>query len=280
MQNFNNNVYKQGHFQSWNNDFGDNFIDNNGLHKDIMTQKNIQTGGSYQAEVSGAYGEFTISTIFKSLPEQFHVMNDILLQQGVKLRPYKPEIYGQSPWKLGKKKGRLYEIVQKSTQLDHVIVSPYGIFIIETKNHKGWVFGDVNGAVWTQVLSGEANNRAYGGHDHYTFYNPVKQNETHIQELSKQLKLSRQFIQGMIVFTNPQAYLGNINCNCCYTLDTLYNTLIGLSTARPIWTPQQTEKIIHLIEKIDTNNYTNAKIHKAYVEDIKHHKEINKQLRK
>src|SRR5262249_8834416 len=38
-----------------------------------------------------------------------------------------------------------------TTQIDHVIVSRYGVFVIETKNMKGWIFGSADQAVWTQV---------------------------------------------------------------------------------------------------------------------------------
>lgn len=274
MDNFNNNVFKQGHYQSWNDSFGENFTDNFGdAYMTRMIEKNMETGGGYQAAVSGKYGEFTIATIFESLPDEYHIMDDILLQTGTQLRPYHPEKYGLSPFKIIQKKGKMYEVVKKSTQLDHLIVSPYGIFVIETKNHKGWVFGDTNGKVWTQVLTGMNNDRAYGGHDHYTFYNPLKQNEGHIVALSQQLKLSRNYMTGMIVFTNPRAFLGNVNCNCCYTLDMLYEGVLSYNNA--IWTQKQTEKVILAIEKIDTNSYTKAKEHIVYLQDIKHRHAIN-----
>lgn len=282
MDNFNSNshVYDNGHFESWNDNFGKNFTDNFSLeHKQAMIRKNIETGGTYQAAVSGAYGEFTIATVFKSLSNEYHVMNDILLQQGVKLRHYTPasiQRFGETPFKVIKKNGKYYEVIKKSTQIDHLIVSPYGIFVIETKNHKGWVFGDINSKVWTQVLSGEANWRAYGGHDHYTFYNPVKQNMGHLQELSKQLKIPMNYMAGMIVFTNPEAYLGNINCNCCFTLDMLYTGICSYTNR--IWTDKQTEKMILAIEKLNSNSYTAAKEHELYVKDIKHRKDINKIL--
>ncbi len=51
----------------------------------MMIQKNLETGGSYQAAVSGMYGEFTIAAIFKALPEEYAVLNDILLQTGIPL---------------------------------------------------------------------------------------------------------------------------------------------------------------------------------------------------
>jgi len=28
-----------------------------------------------------------------------------------------------------------------TTQIDHFLLSPYGLFVIETKNYKGWIFG-------------------------------------------------------------------------------------------------------------------------------------------
>jgi restriction system protein len=37
-----------------------------------------------------------------------------------------------------------------TTQIDHIIVSRYGVFVIETKNMKGWIFGSANQRTWTQ----------------------------------------------------------------------------------------------------------------------------------
>ena len=38
----------------------------------------------------------------------------------------------------------LFESNGRSTQIDHVVVSPYGVFVIETKGYKGWIFGGEN----------------------------------------------------------------------------------------------------------------------------------------
>ena len=56
-----------------------------------------------------------------------------------------------------------------TTQIDHILVSAYGIFVIETKNLKGWIFGSAENATWTQVLAGKK----------YPFQNPLKQNYRH-----------------------------------------------------------------------------------------------------
>ena len=39
-----------------------------------------------------------------------------------------------------------------SKQIDHLIVSIYGAFVIETKNYKGWIFGNESSKYWTQTL--------------------------------------------------------------------------------------------------------------------------------
>lgn len=269
----NENVFRETHFSTWNNNLGKNFTDNGEFHQQGMQYKNMETGGAYQASVSGDYGEFTASSVLKSLPDYYAVMDDILLQTGIKYRLYQPEKYGPSPWKLVQKKGKVYEEVHKSTQLDHLIVSPFGIFVIETKNHKGWVFGDVNGKVWTQVLKGDAGWRAYGGHSHYTFFNPVWQNMEHIKHLSKECKIPSKFMTGMIVFTNPDAHLGNVNCSCCYTLDMLYAAIMSYNNQ--LFDKRMYDKIIKRIEEKDSNRYTLEKEHIMYVKDLQHRHEIN-----
>lgn len=65
-----------------------------------------------------------------------------------------------------------------STQIDHLIVSVYGIFVIETKNYKGWIYGDEYGEYWTQNIYGNKNE----------LYNPVLQNAGHVRAVRRVLK--------------------------------------------------------------------------------------------
>lgn len=266
---------------NWRDKFGNNFVNNEGVGKDAMVQKNEETRGAYQASVSGNYGEFTVSSVLKSLPANYTVMDNILLQTGTMLRPYHPEKYGQSVWEVKAvkgKPGKLYEVVKQSTQVDHVIVSEFGVFVIETKNHKGMVFGDINGKVWTQVLVGSKGPRAYGGHDHYTFYNPVTQNLGHIKALSEALHLNQAYMTGMVVFTNPDASLGNVNCNCCYTLNGLYEAITKYN--KVVFTWDKTLDLVNKLDKLNSNSYLLAKEHERYVKDLQHHKDIDIMLKR
>lgn len=65
-----------------------------------------------------------------------------------------------------------------SSQIDHVIVSIYGIFVIETKNYKGWIYGGEHAEYWTQNIYGNK----------YQLYNPILQNAGHVRALRHVLK--------------------------------------------------------------------------------------------
>ena len=77
-----------------------------------------------------------------------------------------------------------------TTQIDHVVVSPFGVFVIETKNYSGWIFGDQNSAEWTQAIY----------HKKSRFQNPLRQNYKHICALSKNLRLDRAFFKSVVAF--------------------------------------------------------------------------------
>jgi hypothetical protein len=58
------------------------------------------------------------------------------------------------------------------TQVDHVVVSPFGIFVIETKNYTGWIYGAEHQAKWTQT---------FGSGGKFSFQNPIWQNKLHLR---------------------------------------------------------------------------------------------------
>lgn len=61
------------------------------------------------------------------------------------------------------------------TQVDLVVATSQGLLVFEIKDYSGWIFGDYRQKYWTQVL-------AYGREKH-RFYNPIMQNNGHIQAL-------------------------------------------------------------------------------------------------
>jgi len=66
-----------------------------------------------------------------------------------------------------------------TTQIDHIIVSKYGIFVVETKNMKGWIFGSKNQKQWTQQIYKHKSK----------FQNPLHQNYKHVKILEATLDI-------------------------------------------------------------------------------------------
>ncbi|MFD2639143.1 NERD domain-containing protein [Piscibacillus salipiscarius] len=79
-----------------------------------------------------------------------------------------------------------------TTQIDHVVTSPYGIFVIETKHYQGWIFGKEHQRYWTQTIYKRKEK----------LYNPIWQNYGHVQSLKQFLsKEDMNYLYSIIVFT-------------------------------------------------------------------------------
>lgn len=77
-----------------------------------------------------------------------------------------------------------------TTQIDHVIVSRYGVFVVETKNMDGWIFGDEKSPQWTQSMFGKK----------YKFHNPLHQNYRHTKALSDFLGIDHDKFFSVVMF--------------------------------------------------------------------------------
>lgn len=83
-----------------------------------------------------------------------------------------------------------------TTQIDHIFVSRYGIFVVETKNFGGWIFGDPDQATWTQQLYSKT----------FTFQNPLRQNYKHTKALATLLDIPHTKIHSVVVFVGDSRF--------------------------------------------------------------------------
>ena len=122
----------------WNMDWNSVFWEGIGKHLPIRVSTSQEKGRA---------GERLIASILNQLPkDEYHVMNDVLL-----------------------------EIGDTSSQIDHIVISQYGVFVIETKNYAGIVSGTMISDKWIQ----EKDDR------NYEFYNPILQNQKHCQAIAR-----------------------------------------------------------------------------------------------
>ena len=127
----------------------------------------------------GAQGERQVNMILnRELPSgEYKVFNDISL----------PTSYGP-------------------TQIDHIVVSRYGIFVIETKNYKGWIFGDAKSKEWTQIIY--QNKRQ--------FQNPLRQNFKHTKAVELFLSISPRYVHSVVVFVGDSEFKTALPDNITY----------------------------------------------------------------
>lgn len=107
------------------------------------------------ARQKGKRGEMRVFSILSQLSDEYTILNDLVLRTD---------------------KG--------TTQIDHVVVSKYGVFTIETKNYRGEIYGDDKRQKWTQLIVTKVTyaKKRWKTYTYVTknnFYNPVKQSLGH-----------------------------------------------------------------------------------------------------
>ena len=83
--------------------------------------------------------------------------------------------------------------VVDETELDVLMLHERGVFVFESKNYSGWIFGSEGQRMWTQSLNRATKER---------FYNPVMQNAAHVRALSKRLVVPERDFVSYIVFSD------------------------------------------------------------------------------
>ena len=84
----------------------------------------------------------------------------------------------------------------ETTEVDAVLIHEAGLFVIESKNFSGWIFGDEKQREWTQVLP-----KGRGQSEKNRFFNPIIQNRVHIKWLTRYLTYNDD-IRSYVAFSN------------------------------------------------------------------------------
>ncbi len=128
--------------------------------------------------LKGIFGEYLVNRLLSKLPESdYTLIKDVTL----------PTSNG-------------------TTQVDHIVVSKYGIFVVETKNMKGWIFGSARQKLWTQKIYRHSSK----------FQNPLHQNYKHIKALETLLGCSADYLHSVIVFIGDSTFKTEMPPNVTY----------------------------------------------------------------
>jgi len=145
---------------------------------------------------------------------------------------------------------------RSSTQIDHLVISIFGIFVIETKNYKGWIHGHEKSEYWTQSIYSYKTK----------FRNPIRQNWSHILALKEVLSGMKQNIYHSIVVFAGSGELKNIHTKNLVIYDyQLHETIIRLCT-QPVLS---FEEVRGIVDKINSEMIQDRQARKAHVQQVR-----------
>ncbi|MDK8463431.1 NERD domain-containing protein [Marinobacter sp. SS13-12] len=141
-----------------------------------------------------------------------------------------------------------------TTQIDHIIVSEYGVFVVETKNMKGWIFGNAKQRQWTQKIYRHSQK----------FQNPLHQNYKHMKTLQALLGLTDAQIHSVVVFVGDVTFKTEMPANV--TRSGEYLRFIKSHTEKVLITQQVRE----MVEMIASGRLkVSFKTHREHVKHVR-----------
>lgn len=117
---------------------------------------------SFTPQIKGWLGERIVRRVLAKLPHEYKQWHDVYL----------------------------LDSEGHTTQIDHLVASRYGIFVIETKNYQGWIFGSEKSRTWTQSIYGKKSK----------FQNPLHQNSRHLRVLAESTNLEKSLFHNVVYF--------------------------------------------------------------------------------
>ncbi|MBQ7159071.1 MAG: NERD domain-containing protein [Treponema sp.] len=175
------------------------------------------------AKIKGSFGEAKVNATLHFLGSEYITMNDVLLRSSKGL----------------------------TSQIDHLVLSEYGIFVIETKNYKGWIFGNEKAENWMQVIFKEKHQ----------FRNPVKQNWSHIYALKSVLSDFPCAKYFPIVVFSGSATLKDIESSVPVIYMNELNSTIRRYSTEKCLTAEQASLIKHRLESTEITERGSRKEH-------------------
>jgi len=188
----------------------------------------------------GDLGEYKITIQLDQLPKECQSISDLMLPNSKSKTGY--------------------------SQIDHIILTPYAIFVIETKNYAGTIYGDFERPKWS--VNGK-----------FPLMNPFHQNYGHIKSIHALIpNVEISHFVSIVSFTRRSTFkvneeLRRIQSNELIVYDTELSEFITrkmnvlkLTTKSPLFTK---EKITDMFNLLTKENILDLQIRAKHVENIK-----------
>jgi hypothetical protein len=147
-----------------------------------------------------------------------------------------------------------------TTEIDLIMISETGIYVFESKNYSGWIFGDENNKNWTQTLQNRQKNK---------FYNPIWQNNGHINALNNVLDIDVVY-KSYIIFSERcklmKVKVASDNVKVIKRDSLLEHIKTDLLVSKKILSIKQ---VIKIHEKLLKYSLVDYRIKQAHINEIK-----------
>ena len=154
----------------------------------------------------------------------------------------------------------MVEVDGKTCQIDHIVISKYGIYVIETKGYYGLITGNQYKDNWTQIVKKKKINY---------ISNPIRQNYFHIKTLEKLLNIEYQkFISIICFLKTAELRISTNDANIVFDSD-LINFILN---NKEIILEVNVENIYEKIIKLNINDKKKRRQHNSIINEKKEQK--------
>lgn len=177
----------------------------------------------FYKKIIGWMGENNTKSALKKLPkDKYKIINDILIETN-----------------------------EHTHQIDHVIVSPYGIFCIETKQYNGFIIGSKWDKKWTRIV----------GKNKYPYENPIRQNYGHVKSLCELLNMDESKIYNIVCIPST-AKLRIKHDGELVRYDTIVDKILSYKDII-------IDNVDEIVDTINKNNIKDKAIRKEHIDNNK-----------
>ena len=177
----------------------------------------------FNKQIIGWFGEHWTNQALKKLPKnEYKILNDVFIETN-----------------------------GTTHQIDHVVVSTYGIFSIETKQYNGFITGNKYDKNWIR----------HAGKNKYYYTNPIRQNYGHVKALSELLNIDESKIFNVVCIPS-KATLKVEHDGELVRYDTLADKVLSYKEVL-------IKNVDEIVETINKNNITDKNIKKEHIQNIK-----------
>lgn len=181
-------------------------------------------------KLKGTSGEAMVSMILSRLPkDQYTVLHNVMLRTD-----------------------------RGTSQVDHIVTSVYGIFVIEVKNYTGWITGSENSSQWTQTIY-KTKNR---------FMNPIHQNYGHVKAIEALIRDPTVPIYPIVAFAGDAKLKISAQKANVVKLGALNDTIRSLSSVK-VMDEYRMRELASMLQESNIDSRENRKAHVAEINHMK-----------